>query len=214
MRTNRIICLIVFALVLTTQSILAANTYTDKTSFLAAVGPTTLESFENTPLRAASLDPLLLSDMTVTSTTPFGVIEDYPAAGFPTDGTQFLETPTGIPHTVTFTFSTPINYFGLNIIDFGDAGTGSLYLLTDTGESYTIATVPPLLSDGNVLFFGIQNTSTAFGGVSIQKTTTGEGILIDELYYQPAIVPEPISSILFVTGGALLAGRRFIRRKA
>ena len=55
--------------------------------------------------------------------------------------------------------------------------------------------------------FGIQANSYLIDN----KQVDGASI---NLTYGTAVAPEPISSILFITGGSLLAGRRFLRKKA
>jgi hypothetical protein len=80
-----------------------------------------------------------------------------------------------------------------------------------------------LALDGSVNYIGVSaiaghEISVDFGAYSKSYVAPGSAIGPNyekvSLNYSTAVAPEPISSILFLTGGTLLAGRRFIRRKA
>jgi hypothetical protein len=74
--------------------------------------------------------------------------------------------------------------------------------LSDGSNNISIA-VPD--GDNIEVFFGVQAISDP-PPYKVGATRNAA------LTFSAAVVPEPISSILFITGGTLLAGRRYIKR--
>jgi hypothetical protein len=170
--------------------------YTNKETFLDAVAEPILESYEDQPITTQNSDPIVTSffTMTLLALSDSGefrwlvTAEARPNAGtVPTEGIKFVEaagrSSVAAPIEITFTFDDPIASFGLHIGDFGDlASIGELTLSTDNVDELVIATTPPQLANGNVLFFGITDTNP-FTTIQLTKTTETDGITIDEVYF-------------------------------
>lgn len=193
----------------------SAAIFTDETAFLSAVGSPSLESFEGlTEPSTFSTDPLNLSgfDMTITGDSGWRVAEGtFPDGLFATDGSKYLNVEVN-DFEIDFAFATSIIAFGLNITDFGDVGGGGSLSIAVGGDApIEIASSPPALANGNILFWGV-TSDTTFSSVTLTKSTTTDGIVLDEIYFlaAPTSVPAPTGlTILLPALAALgLSGRK------
>jgi hypothetical protein len=164
--------------------------------------PLLTEGFES--LAAAPTNPFDFGDFTLgfsgTGFTLYGA-----NALTRTEGTQGLGfTGSG---TVTFTFDSAINAFGIDWSSFDSPATVIAYS-DDAGGAIADVFVPVTIAGAG--FLGVRNT-VGFTTVSF-AVTSGEILEFDNIQYGAAAVPEPVTLALFGLAAAGYAGHR--RRSA
>jgi hypothetical protein len=101
----------------------------------------------------------------------------------------------------------------------GVVGNWGTILIQDNTTSSTLFSWEGLLSDSDVVSVSTPIGNEIYVNLSIEASASSGSLGLPEvnsatLNYTVAVVPEPISSILFFTGGAMLGGRRLLKRKA
>ena len=191
------ICLIV-STVLTITFVARGNiTYNNEADFLLSVPLANVESFETLPvdISVSQHSFLTLPDFTITEQAFTLSVHDVPDHGvIATDGDKYVRDTDGLAMTITF--NNPQTVFGVNIIDWGDNGSGILTFSDNIGHTFQIASGAQPTS--TIFFFGI-TTDQAFTEVTLNQTLTGDSWAVDEVYYEtsgPAVIPAPSAILL------------------
>ncbi len=184
-------------------------------SFLSDLGATgIILDTEGFNVAAGPATTLVFGDVTATSITSIRTV-----TGVTTEGTHSLAG-----QGITFSFSSVINAFAIDLLDFGDplscdiGGVSAPCILSVSlalfGESLgapaeLFNTTDGKFDDENFLFFGVIDAD--FTSVSFIHTGGDDGVNYDRLQYD---VPEPSTLALFATGLALLGFLGWRRRGA
>jgi len=123
--------------------------------------------------------------------------------------------------TGIFTASAPLFQYSFSYSGDQDVDRGFTFITIDDLTASTTLFSQNITTDSTNIFAidtPVGHSIRVYYGMSIGVLDSYPGLasnnLTQSLTYSTAVAPEPVSSILFVTGGALLAGRRFLRRKA
>lgn len=209
--TNRYISYAcIFSLSSLTGGAFATTTYLDEASFTSALGGTStaFESFEEPP--ADNSSPLVFPTVEVSCdgsewcSSFFGT-----SSVMPTDGSFGVYFST--PDSITFTFSSPITAFAINVGDLGTRGATDFSATLSNGNSATLFTSFTGTPD-NQAFVGLIDT-TEFTSITFQGSAPDDGIYFDSM--QTALVtavPEPHTYMLLLIGLGLLGMTRYQNR--
>ena len=192
MRTINLTIWVIVSTVLTITFVArGTTTYDNEADFIQDVSLVNVESFETLPVDTSVSQHsfLTLPDFTITEQASTLSVHDVPDSGvMATDGDKYVRDTDGLAMTITF--NNPQTAFGINIIDWGDNGSGTLTFGDNIGHTFQIASGAQ--PSGTIFFFGIATDQT-FTEVTLNQTLAGDSWAVDEAYYN---IPEPATLLL------------------